>query len=427
MKFKLTKELYKKMLSKFIIKNNLLKSFLINCTLFLTLYSATIFFVIKDNLSNELLIIVMIAALIIILISLMIKYKIKINFEVEKRSILGEVHLITDNENLIINVLNEENEIIRSTKFKKDELYHIYEDKEFIFVLKDKKVLILAVPKKDLSKEEVNQLLNFKNNKKDIRKNNYIKIFLLALMSMLLFLLSMWVVNSNRINKEYPLNYKVGNYDVDILSSRYYEDYVLTTYKVKSLDNSQIENNDISLNLINNNDSTKLDVASSIIDEKRISNNEIEVTSMVLVQGDLEKTINISYSFSGEKINNLNENILNPNKEIILKRENKNFIKADKEFKLGIKQAKFNSLGIFPEGILVDFSMKDWNPINNYKIKVVTEDKEVNVNSKYQYDDKNTGEKVYIAFIPNSDDINLKSFKVYIVNNNDKQLLYQKK
>lgn len=165
-KYQLSEDDYMNLYGKHILKRVILSKIMLLYSILIFAYVFMANFLAKQGeLRVSIVIVLTILAIITpIIIVKVLKFKFKQKLKGNSR-VLGESILNINDEFLEITKTDENGVVCNMLKFNKNEIYDTYEDEKYVYILKDKSLLIEGIPKSFMNLEQIHKLLELSKDK----------------------------------------------------------------------------------------------------------------------------------------------------------------------------------------------------------------------------------------------------------------------
>ncbi|SCH05546.1 MULTISPECIES: hypothetical protein [unclassified Romboutsia] len=213
---------------------------------------------------------------------------------------------------------------------------------------------------------------------------------------------------------------EIENYNIDIINSTLYEDYLLTKYTVETLDGSQISEDTakvIPKIILNNSNCNEI-----ILGENDLSEFKREVTSIFIPLSKSFNSLKIEYLIKSSNTNNIKKLVFN---NALLKSDTENNL--SKYYNIN-KKIEFNEFNIQLKSLLVEddkallYFFTENTKLNedNYIVKLKSNDFEdiFFIEKVNNLKEKNLAH-YYVPMNYNSGDIDFSNIEIHLINVDD--------
>lgn len=253
----------------------------------------------------------------------------------------------------------------------------------------------------------------------------------------LIGLLANSLMKKNNNDIEFPYQFEVENYNIEIEYIKFYDNYLLTKHNIRKKDGSNIEKDELNLSTVINEDIYGYIFGPQVISTKIIDDKikeEISIDFIAAVENPLEK-VKIRHGLAGKKI----DGIKRVKKDGVIKLAKENYKNINKKMKIDDVNLTVMDLGNFEFGSILNIFTENTKDKNfgdfdeKYNIKLKSGDftkvyeikKAIGLNGDYIEDiikwrEMNKEAKVIefftVGLLYDINSIDFNNFEVFIVN-----------
>ena len=248
-------------------------------------------------------------------------------------------------------------------------------------------------------------------------------------------IISIFLIGYNIVKQKFILastiysvqkNIEIGNYNIDIIQSKLYENYLFTKYTVETLDKSELNQNLPKISpLISSKQINSINLQTIILDEYFISQYKKEITLISFYDNKNINDFEVKYCIEDIHSNTVDE--ISLNKKYYFDESNNindGYTLLNNEINIGKIKINFKDFLIKDKQGILYFSSKEKYEIeDDYIIKIKSGDFE----DIFFINSIKSSASYYVPITFNNKDINLNDLEISIINTNknDKTLIYK--